>query len=293
MITNQQKKEIDCKIDKMVDEWFYLDEAKDKGRKLALFQQIMLLVWNTYDRQMNYEKNDVGLNNANDFWDIFSKTIKKYNPEKVKNSSFTHYFSATVRFQININYKGKNEMTVSLDKPLSDDTEDTLLDTIAGSEDIQDESSERINALMSDLTAMILNFAKLHKGHSNNEKRQSWYQIFFTEDITYSLKETSMEIKFRHERDVFKAMNLEYLDYYMSHVCRTKEEIRKTPLKKYNEIVPAAIDEMGETPLPLPADVSIAYYQCCKGTTVTRSNRSNHMARYKEEKGQLLNDQSI
>ena len=149
MITNQQKKEIDCKIDKMVDEWFYLDEAKDKGRKLALFQQIMLLVWNTYDRQMNYEKKDVGLNNANDFWDIFSKSIKKYKPE---NGSFTHYFSVTVKFQININYKGKNEMTVSLDKPLSDDTEDTLLDTIAGSEDIQDESSERINVLMSDLS---------------------------------------------------------------------------------------------------------------------------------------------
>ena len=60
--------------------------------------------------------------------------------------------------------------------------------------------------------------------------------MFYTEMITRGSK---TEPKLLHciERDIFQAMELPYLDYYMKAVCRGVEKICDTPLKSEREVI--------------------------------------------------------
>ena len=103
----------------------------------------------------------------------------------------------------------------------------------------------------------------------------------------FSLEDMAEGIRFAHERDIFSAMDLEYLDYYMSAPCRTGKAVMNTPLKPYCQVVPSQTDS-SPVPVPLPKDVSLCYLKCCKGISVGASARSNQWGFYKTEKENLL-----
>ena len=83
---------------------------------------------------------------------------------------------------------------------------------------------------------------------------------------------------------MFAAMKQPYLDYYMSAPCTTGAQLRNTALRPYGQVVPERAGETGETPLPIPADVSLSYLRLREGTQVGASTRSNQLKFYKEEK---------
>ena len=131
----------------------------------------------------------------------------------------------------------------------------------------------------------MLNFAQRHQGQAANERRREWFRLFYTEDMTQALK--LMPLTFLHERDVFQAMKLPYLDYYMAKICRTGPQIAAAPLKPYSAVVPERAGTDTETPVPLPADVSLSYKRLCGGERVGASARSEQYKWYKREKEKI------
>ena len=78
-------------------------------------------------------------------------------------------------------------------------------------------------------------------------------------------------------------MDVEYLDYYMADCCRTIMAIDDTPLKLYKLVVPDNTEDDGEyeTPVPIPADVSLYYLFTKDGKKQGRSSRSNYLKEYR------------
>lgn len=170
----------------------------------------------------------------------------------------------------------------SLDAPPSTDeeTEQTLGDTLPAKTG-EAEGVLLAEVVFVELTSMVLNFSKNHTGRQANETRRMWYQIFFTEDVTHVYK--TQPYAFSHERDIFCAMLLPYLDYYMAAQCRAGKQVSFTPLKPYGEVVPDRRGDTGETPVPLPADVSLAWLRR-EGIQAGASARSNQRRSYEAEK---------
>lgn len=66
--------------------------------------------------------------------------------------------------------------------------------------------------------------------------------------------------------------------------CRTLPQIAAVPLKPYGEVLPERAGVTAETPVPLPADVSLSVKRICRGEIVGASARSEQYKRYKAEK---------
>ena len=220
--------------------------------------------------------------NAMAFMDAFEEAYRKYDADQ---GAFVNYLSTlfknrkTDRFRYDRRHAPGGD---SLDAPVStsEDNDLTRYDVTASAADSPD-SGVMFESLYVELTALVLNFAQNHKGRQANEDRRKWYRIFFTEDMTLTYK--THHYTFNHERDIFQAILLPYLDYYMARPCRTGREIVLTPLKPYGEVVPGQKDDRAETRVPLPADVSLAYLSRCEGKTFKRPARSNQLNFYREE----------
>ena len=173
----------------------------------------------------------------------------------------------------------------SLDQPVGEEETASLGDICAAPDDTRPELRCEAEAPLAELTAQVLNFAQRHQGQAANERRREWFRLFYTEDMTQALK--LMPLTFLHERDVFQAMKLPYLDYYMAKICRTGPQIAAAPLKPYSAVVPERAGTDTETPVPLPADVSLSYKRLCGGERVGASARSEQYKWYKREKEKI------
>ena len=219
--------------------------------------------------------------------DAISECIEKYGPEK---GDFSNYLYFLVKRRKNTEYRKNQplEQSVSLDTPVGEDGSSSLGDVtpdenaVSKESRIDEESRIDTDGYFAELISMVLNFSQRHTGKANNSSRRKWYRIFFTEDMTLVCKEH--KLKYVHERDIFQAMLLPYLDFYMDGVCRTGQEIFAAPLKAYEEIDPAHAGEKAPPRLPLPADVSLSYLNTVEGVRATKPGRSNYLKFYREDK---------
>lgn len=78
----------------------------------------------------------------------------------------------------------------------------------------------------------------------------AYYQLFFTDNVTQMAREGWLR-QVRHPRELFRSMDLDFLDHCMTCVCRTLTELGRTALKAYRLLVPKR-DSGAEPPLPLP-----------------------------------------
>lgn len=265
----------------------------DENEKIRLRAEAILLAM---------ENNDTSsplYDNGTDLWmQVLAYTMEHYDP---KNGPYTHYFRFVIAKREKDRFKDVlNRPIESLDaqKPSSSTGEEGIQihETIsnsnqcnktntADSERIEDSPEIRLMLAVADLTALVLNFAEYHKRDS--EKTRLWYRLFFTEDITVIAKETGAT--YFHERDIFSAMKIPYLDFFMSRPCRRIVEICVTPMKPYEQIVPERAGHTEELPLKMngyvfPADVSLSYLSRCEGIHAAGSERSSKWAKYKEER---------
>lgn len=216
------------------------------------------------------------------FLDIFEEACAKYKPDE---GLFTNYLSYLFKRR-KVNAYRKDGVSAPEGESVNKEKEGENGETIAGPEPTaptSDEPEENavFDSYLAELTAMILNFSKRHKGKANNKERRMWYQLFYTENMTMAVQIEKLSL--RHERDIFAAMKLPYLDYYMSKICRTIDALANTPLKPYEEVVPAQKGKTAETKLPLPADVSLAYLRICENISVEKNTRSRQLTNYKDE----------
>ena len=140
----------------------------------------------------------------------------------------------------------------SLDKPISDDAPDggTYLDLLpsgaAGPEN-QLEMRETFPALVS----LILDLPTKLRGQANNPARIRYYRMFFTDEVTDIIAQGGGALFHRHERDLFRAMYLAFLDFFMDASCRTVAAVERAHLKPYGEMVPGRPMEAPNQPLPI------------------------------------------
>lgn len=147
----------------------------------------------------------------------------------------------------------------SLNAPASPDGEDTrekideLSDSAAPSPQARVDAREMAGALIS----LILDLpTKLH-GQANNPARVRYYRMFFTDEATDIIARGGGAFFLRHERDLFRAMYLAFLDFFMAASCRTVAAVERAHLKPYGEMVPGR--PMEEATQPLPIDVYTQY----------------------------------
>jgi hypothetical protein len=252
-------------------------EALSDSDRDVLRNEIFILVFQLYDKD-----------NSLIFVETLVEALQKYDPAK---GPFSHYFKFLLKKRSTDAYRQSEKhapAAFSLDAPFPEDNGLTLMDFVEDPRAEIEGTGATVGYVYDELTAQILNFAERRTGRENNEKRRMWYRIFYTEDITNAAK--SVRLNLWHERDAFSAMELAYLDYYMQKPCRTLRQIEDVPLKPYQEVVPDRSAELRdqETPIPIPADVSIAYLDLCKHIQVGKTARSNQLKFYKEEKERII-----
>lgn len=147
----------------------------------------------------------------------------------------------------------------SLNAPASPDGEDTrekideLSDSAAPSPQARVDAREMAGALLS----LILDLPTKLRGQANNPARVRYYRMFFTDEATDIIARGGGAFFLRHERDLFRAMYLAFLDFFMDASCRTVAAVERAHLKPYGEMVPGR--PMEEATQPLPIDVYTQY----------------------------------
>lgn len=278
-MTSKERKAKEARLDEVVLQAKSLPVTGDETRLLSLRNEAFVLFFELYDTEDDLSHTD----GTNYVLDVFESTMRLFDPSK--GVPYTHYVNFTMKrrkiVKIPLTDEGEPIAIASIDAKRYDSDGSPMANQIEDRTEEDPEKSGLFDSLYVELTSSILHFAERHTGRSNNAKRLSWYKIFYTEDMTYTWKMRA--VRFIHERDVFSALDSGYLDYYMSQKCRKGEEVAKTPLKKYEDVVPAAKGNKEETPVPLPADVSIAYLNTQSFSGASRTNRSNYMGDYRKE----------
>lgn len=273
------RKSQELQLNQVAENWARMPVSGNEAARQSLYDRLFILAFQCYD-------------SSGEMWvlDAFLEAAEKFDPDKGKFSNYM-LFLLSRRSKDAYAYDRRHSPSAeSLDEPIkgTEDPDAAKMNFYADENASQPEKMMEGELPIVELTALILNFAQRHKGQSANDTNRNWYQIFYTEDITYAVK--LIEFQFLHERDVFQAIKKPYLDYYMCASCGSLREIQETPLRPYREVVPRS-DQDGETPLPIPADVSLNYLRLVEKQTTgtTRPARSGHKKQYEQDKGEIRN----
>ena len=264
--------QMEKRMDEAARSYVSMEETGNEAARQALYLELFELWYRLFD---NTDKSAL---------DAFEEALRRYQPEK---GAFSHYLSFLMnrrKTDANRALKSRNIQILSMDAPMGEE-DATLSDFIADPSAAKPEERAEWDEALVELTALVLDFSERHRGKAGNETRRNWYRLFFTEDMTFAAK--SVPLRLTHERDVFSAMKLAYLDYYMSAPCRDLASLLRTALRPYGETVPERGGEEGETPVPIPADVCLNYLKRCEKVQAGAAARSNQMKFYKEEKERI------
>ena len=277
------RKSLVKRLDEVATEWKLTPENGSESVRESLWIEMFTIFFKLYDDK--YENSEMVL-------DVFESAIRNFDPSK---GVFSHYVNRTFSFRKKTGvdttvFIGEDEeehetvvSVTSLDIPIGEDEESpSLVEFLeAQNADIEGEMVTYVTTLYSELISKIVHFNETYIGKADNKQRENWFRLFFTEDMTYTWKMVAAKYGEKLEREAFSAINTDYLDYYMSLLCRSSIQVNKTPLKPYSQVVPASNDKNEETPVPIPADVSLAFLGIGNGKK-GRSNRSNFKGKYKE-----------
>lgn len=280
MVNKEQQKRLEQKLDETAELWKSMLSEGNEAAAQACKIQIWELVFELYDRE---DQADASGRKATAVLDVMKEALAKYTPEA---GAFSRYFSYLLKRREIDAYRYDERHAPggdSLDRPISEEGGLTLGDTLTANPETEPEAAIDVDGLFAELTSRILNLSA-RQGRAGNETRRMWYRIFYTEDMTCAMKEHVF--RFVHPRDIFEAMETDYLDYYMTAVCRDEQAVMDTPLKRCCDVIPESTDTQ-EIPFPFPAGVSLAYLKACRGISASGAARSNHLKEYRREKSAI------
>lgn len=128
------------------------------------------------------------------------------------------------------------------------------------------------------LISLILQLPDKLYGKQKNPDRILYFRLFFTDGAVASIYAAGTAPYQAHERDLFQAMRLPFLDFFLRTQCRTLQAVMRTRLKPYGEMVEG---RGGQEPgQPLPNDVYRAYLESGEGKRVGDSALSNQRKAY-------------
>ncbi len=299
----QEKKELEIEMDQKALEWYALDEKTDGARRRSLWNDIFTLAMCRYsltDSKKNELEEDPCIL-EDKILDMIVYTINKYDPSKGK---LSHFMSMVERYRkidsYNETHSSKNgyiSKELSYDQEIENDEGDNIpmVDTFASDERVEDivVSGDNTASMVEELFTLVYGVMSGMKKHETPRCR--WFRIFYTENITDLLNKYSeqcQDVEVRHERDVMRTLNIDYLDFYMSEPCECIDDIKNFGLKLYDDILDE-VDEkrkgkMIEMPLGKNPIVSLTYLNKTYGKKELASNRSNFRNKYITEFKELL-----
>lgn len=207
--------------------------------------------------------------------------------------TFSHYMRASRK---NYEKKWNKEVMKRVSHEDSVDDEDNPVAPLRAVVSAPGRAAE-VQDTVVEIAAMIQDFGKNPANRSENRESRQWYGLFYTEMITRSMKAAPRLLK-RIENAVFKAAELDYLDYYMSRECRTAELVNVTALKSQREVIDSAFTTKKELPdtevkissgkgrAPLPAAVPLSFLKRVRGVKSSNPTHSKHFANYEKMIGQ-------
>lgn len=284
---NRDKATLKERLDQLGIEWGLI-KAEDDGVRRAKQEDIFCMVCEMYP----YNATEIGT--------IFMKDWPKFDPEK---GSLSGFFAA----RINLREKDTDRWNRSKRRVVEADPITGEKKRVYRSAVVQDlETDEESGVLLQDtaqasrwregsvnttedafwasetlLQALIsiLNLSSLLTGRAKNNDRQEYFRMFFTDNVATGLHQGEVPDLFRkRERDLFQAMEVQFLDYFMAEQCRTAAAIQHCRLKPYGLLAQGRA--MEETKLPLPGDVFTSYLEQVWGKKVSVSAVSNQKKAY-------------
>lgn len=298
----REKKELEEELDAKAKEWYSLDEATDSARKKRLWNDIFTLSMcecGIFERDFKRKGYGVGGDTCileSIYLEATVYCLKSYDPAK---GNLSHFLSKTKAMRENDykkklcgNKKGYLSHETSYDINIeNDEGEEVLWSQLFVDEKNEEEAVVSHNStgdIMDELFALAVDVVSKIKTHET--PRWRWYRIFYTENITDILNVDSpqrQDVEIRHERDVMRALNSEYLNFYMCRPCESIKDIKYTGLKTYDDIMDTPDDKkkgrMIELPLGDNPAVSLSYLRRVYGKDVLVSSRSNFRKQYKDE----------
>ena len=185
----------------------------------------------------------------------------------------------------------------SLDASVDPEGKDSLLDRQS---DLQGDPFVRHaeEAALREYMALALTIPDRLHGRSNTETRRTFYRLFFTDGLSAALRNAGNEGALppyqERERELLEASETEFLDFFLTAVCRTVPELAEGRLKPYGEMVPGRpmqeLEPAGKSLWHLPADVYMTYWGGRRGETLSDSTVSTYWTDYRALCGTLLRE---
>lgn len=169
----------------------------------------------------------------------------------------------------------------SLDEPVGNDEDgeeltkgSTIVDP---GENTEEKTLLRSSAM--EFFTLAMNFRQKLK--RENPNRELCYQMSFTDGTVSVLKDIGDVYGYvRHERDIFNAMRISFLDYFMAEECRTLRQVVRTGLKPYSELAENREDKTEPPPQPMPNDVYYSYLKHHENWELSKSRVNDFLAQY-------------
>lgn len=298
-------KELKQKIDSLANH-YYIEKRKEDNE--TLIKSLRLELWSDlfelYTQRNHpfwfrqFRKSDKEYLTESLMFDVVNDsiigTLDKNNFEPEKDILFTTYFEIVMQNQLKGRYlKYKNEKKRCSSTLFNDEEDDenqkskkqykdeTALEAMEELEN-REEAECKVYERFLDMAQNIIRFNEIYTGKKKNPTREEYFRMFFTELVTFASKSDFLEVLKKRERDIWEALNILFLDYFMLEICRTFSEIQKSKLKSYSQVGIKQESEK-ETKMPFPNDVYRGYFLNLKNKQVTDSNVSQFWKHFCEE----------
>lgn len=295
---NTDRDSLSNRLDELGKCWNRQPDPENDAVQTALFVEICTVVLALFSPVPKWLRKGVSIEDAHDIlMDLIMEEMRRqFDPDKGTLSNFIR-FRLKNRIHDQIRSRARQQQrepdSFSLDQEGADyhDLIPASADRVSGFND-----EETTKAHLFELTAQIIHFKQRHTTKTGNNTRLNYYRLFFTSNITSFINAIAVPPAFQHERDLFEAMKLPFVDFCMVSSCRTIEELCNGQLKRYGQVVDlpeSNRDRDNPIPLPIPDKVGISYLFRVEEKQVTPTAYSQQKKHYRQEVRQLLLDNNL
>lgn len=297
------KKEITLKLNELGKKITVLKKEPEKN--VTEIQKIKIIMWEeSYNLLTLKTKNDDYFSALNTFFIVESKKEKqsrfdKFDAEKI---DFVKYLNAQLEYAKIADFneaidKKNNEIITDEDgkkKKMSrvyldnEDEEGNPINVLKAQNTASKmEENESITIQYTIFIGQIINFQENLTGRSNTNSRVEWYKKIFAERLTHVIKNNSdinkddFDILKDSEKEIFKNINNDFLNFFMLLRCENIENIFETRLKTEMEFFGKGKNEQLE--LPFSAKVYIKHFE-----TEGKIVKDNAVSQYRKDLNELL-----
>lgn len=254
-MSKTDKEALMAKMERVFQEWAALNGAEENSAAaLSKRNELFVLVYGLFPGRED-EINTLFLTGE---W-------QKCDPAK---GSARGFFASRLRLREKDEYRREQLRSQRMvwDAPAEEDGPG-ILDALPAGPGSAPEQRLRVDASVCEMISAMLELPRRLHGRANNDTRRNYFRMFFAETVVSCIHGAdALESFRRRERDLFAAMKLEFLDFFMTEPCRRVDAIADSGLKPYGELVEGRGPE--ETKLPLPGDVYISYLGRVENTRV-------------------------